>query len=82
MVCACVTPTVHNGFVRRANAACEFALRESQPTSQALEAWIIVTRDGRKWRNSWALSAIASVILPHEGLNSGSRREAYWSAER
>jgi hypothetical protein len=73
---------VHDAFVRRPNAACEIALGESQPTSQAFEACIVVTRDGRKWRNSWALSAIASVVLPHEGLNSGSRREPDRAAKR
>jgi transposase InsO family protein len=35
---------------------------ESQPTSKALEACIVITKDGRKRRNGWALPSTASVV--------------------
>jgi hypothetical protein len=72
---------VHDGLIRGPNSTCEVALPESHPTAKALEAYIVIIGDRRERRHSWALSCVASVILPHEGLNGCSRREADRAAE-
>ena len=60
----------------------ERRLRQSQPAPKALEACIVVSRNGGKRRNGWALPSVAAVMLPHEGLTSGSRRQPDGATER